>query len=118
MSYSLSGKDNKSSLHVLAFLFLRMNLWDKAERAYKTLIAISPKDNIQPRLYLALAFIAIERNKARESLKYIHIALQNMEISSKTAVIYLLLAKALKMENREEESKNAIAQYSYHLNEQ
>ncbi len=116
MSYDLSAQDDVSSLHVLAYLFLRMNLWDKAERAYKAIIALSPEENMQPQLYMALAFIALEKNNAREALHYAHISLQSMDISSKTAVIYLLFAKALKMEGRDEESQNAIAQFSFHLN--
>ncbi len=113
MDYTLSGKDAMSALHVLAYLFLRMGFWDKAERAYKSLVATS--EHVQPRVYMALAFIALEKNDSRNALHFLHLAMQDLVISSNNAVIFLLRAKALKMEGRGEEAQNAIAQYAYYL---
>ncbi len=115
MDYNLSGKEPTSALHILAHLFLRMGFLDKAERTYKTIIAISPVEQIQPRLYLALAYIALEKKASREALNFLHLAMKDMVINSKNAVVYLLRAKALNMEGRMDEAKGAIDQYSYYI---
>ncbi len=115
MDYLLSSKDASSSLHVLAYLFLRMGFLDKAERTYKAIIAMNKNNPVQARIYMALAYISLEKKASREALQYIHLAMQDMPISSKNAIVYLLRAKALKIEGRNEEAQKAIDEYTYHL---
>ena len=106
-------KNQKLSLEVLAYLYLRMNLWDKAKRTYKALIAQAKGKGINPKVYIALASIALEENNGKEALKCLTNATNNMTVSSKNAVIFLMKAKALWLEDRKDEAKNAVYEYLY-----
>ncbi len=108
-----SEKHKKSSLHILGYLFLRMNLWDKAERTFKAILAISDKDQNYYTAQIALAAVCLEKHEYKQALEYLNSALEYIPISSKNASIHLMRAKALWFEERHDEAKNAIDEYTY-----
>ncbi len=106
-------KNQKTTLEVLAYLFLRMNLWDKAERTYLTLLELTKNEKPNYNSLIALSSIYIEKKEYNKALQYINEALQFIPISSKNASAYLLKAKALWLENRYEEAKQAVEEFTY-----
>lgn len=105
-------KRQKTSLHVLGYLFLRMGLWDKAERTFTALVALS-KDSPCSLSYAALAAIALEKKDGKKAVQFLHIAMQDLAISSRNAGFHLMRAKALWLEERHDEAKLALNEYLY-----
>lgn len=112
-SSSELNKNQRTSLQVLGYLFLRMELWDKAEHTFNALIALHSKGNPCSLSHAALASIALEKKDGKNAMQHLHIAMKNLAISSKNATFHLMKAKALWFEERHDEAKLAIDEYLY-----
>ncbi len=100
-------------MHVLGYMFLRMHLWDKAEKTFLAILANSPDGSPCRLSQVALAAAYLEQNEYKKALVYINEALENIPISSKNAILLLMKAKALWFENRQEEARQIVDEYVY-----
>ncbi len=107
------NQEQRQTLHVLAFMFFRMGLMERAGRIYDGLRALSSPG--QPdRLALAgLAAIALEKGNGATALGYLRQILGAGALPSRQAVFLLLKAQALWLEGRKEESRAALDEYLF-----
>ena len=106
-------KNQNTSLQVLGYLFFRMGLWDKAEHTFNALISLNSNEGSCPLSHAALAAIALERKNGSSAMQHLESAMKNVPISSKNAAFHLMRAKALWLEERNDEAKLAIEEYIY-----
>jgi hypothetical protein len=107
------NQEQRQTLHVLAFMFFRMGLMERAGRIYDGLRALSSPG--QPdRLALAgLAAIALEKGDGATALGFLRQILGAGALPSRQAVFLLLKAQALWLEGRKEESRAALDEYLF-----
>jgi outer membrane protein assembly factor BamD (BamD/ComL family) len=114
------SQQQRSSLHVLAYLYLRMGLFSRAERIYAALCSAPPAEGVDAKAEAALAFIALQDNAeeerdtheaAQRALEHIRAALQGKPLASADAPLLLVQAQAFWMNGRVDEAKAAIEKY-------
>lgn len=100
--------DERTTLSVLAFLFYRMQMDERARRIYEALAELSPAESSDRRFAKAgLAAVAIEAGDADLALDSLKEAMSGRPLSTKDANLYLLKARALWLAGRQDEAKAA-----------
>lgn len=110
---SVLNKSQDTALHVLAYLFLRMSMYDKAGRVFKAISKLASKETPCIYAHAGLAAIALEKKEGKEANKHIRIVMDNIALSSRNAAFYLMQAKAFWLEERFDEAKSALESYVY-----
>ncbi len=106
-------RQQRRTLHVLAYMMLRMGQEARAGRIYAALAALAPQ-NEPDRLALAgLAALAIEEGQGSKALEYLRGAMGGRVLSSRHAVLHLMRAQAFWLEGRREEARAALDEYLF-----
>ena len=102
-------KDERTALSVLAFLFFRMGMDDRARRVYEALAELSKPGTGDRRFAKAgIAAVAVEG-----ALAALREAMAGGALSTKDASLYLLKARALWLLDRKTEAESARDQFLY-----
>ena len=104
-------RDNqRKTLHVLAYMMLRMGQEDRAGRIYAALAPQQAPD----RLALAgLAAVAISRGNGAAALESLRGAMSGAVLSSRQTVLHLMKAQAFWLEGRREEARACLDEYLF-----
>ena len=100
--------EQRSALNVLGYLFLRMGLFERARRVFSALAALNPHDHWAQR---NLAAIAMHAGDGAAALSHLQQALAEGPLATTDAALHLVRAKALWMEGRKNEAKNAVNEF-------
>ena len=101
-------EDEKKTLSVLAFLFLRMGMEDRARRFYETIAELSTPGTPDFRFAKAgLAAAALEAGDAETALREVREALAGGPLSTRDATLHWLRSRALWALGRKEEARAA-----------
>ena len=106
---SLSAEQRKT-LNVLGYMFLRMGHFDRAQRIFAAMLALDPGDRWASR---NLAAIAVQKGDGASALRHLQTALGNEPLSSRDAALHLLRAKALWLEGRKDEAHRAVDEFMH-----
>lgn len=101
-------EDEKKTLSVLAFLFFRMGMEDRARRFYETIAELSTPGTPDFRFAKAgLAAAALEVGDAETALREVREALAGGPLSTRDATLHWLRSRALWALGRKEEARAA-----------
>lgn len=101
-------EDEKKTLSVLAFLFFRMGMEDRARRFYETIAELSAPGTPDFRFAKAgLAAAALEAGDAETALREVREALAGGPLSTRDATLHWLRSRALWALGRKEEARAA-----------
>lgn len=101
-------EDEKKTLSVLAFLFFRMGMEDRARRFYETIAELSTPGTPDFRFAKAgLAAAALEAGDAETALREVREALAGGPLSTRDATLHWLRSRALWALGRKEEARAA-----------
>lgn len=101
-------EDEKKTLSVLAFLFFRMGMEDRARRFYETIAELSAPGTPDFRFAKAgLAAAVLEAGDAETALREVREALAGGPLSSRDATLHWLRSRALWALGRKEEARAA-----------
>lgn len=101
-------EDEKKTLSVLAFLFFRMGMEDRARRFYETIAELSTQGTPDFRFAKAgLAAAALEAGDAETALREVREALAGGPLSTRDATLHWLRSRALWALGRKEEARAA-----------
>ena len=101
-------EDEKKTLSVLAFLFFRMGMDDRARRFYETIAELSTPGTPDFRFAKAgLAAAALEVGDAETALREVREALAGGPLSTRDATLHWLRSRALWALGRKEEARAA-----------
>lgn len=101
-------EDEKKTLSVLAFLFFRMGMEDRARRFYETIAELSTPGTPDFRFAKAgLAAAALEAGDAETALREVREALAGGPFSTRDATLHWLRSRALWALGRKEEARAA-----------
>lgn len=101
-------EDEKKTLSVLAFLFFRMGMEDRARRFYETIAELSTPGTPDFRFAKAgLAAAALEAGDAETALREVREALAGGPLSTRDATLHWLRSRALWTLGRKEEARAA-----------
>ena len=101
-------EDEKKTLSVLAFLFFRMGMEDRARRFYETIAELSTPGTPDVRFAKAgLAAAALEAGDAETALREVREALAGGPLSPRDATLHWLRSRALWALGRKEEARAA-----------
>lgn len=107
-------KDERTALSVLAFLFFRMGMDDRARRVYEALAELSEPGTGDRRFAKAgVAAVAVESGDGEGALAALREAMAGSALSTKDASLYLLKARALWLLDRKTEAASARDQFLY-----
>lgn len=107
-------KDERTALSVLAFLFFRMGMDDRARRVYEALAELSEPGTGDRRFAKAgVAAVAVESGDGEGALAALREAMAGSALSTKDASLYLLKARALWLLDRKTEAQSARDQFLY-----
>ena len=107
-------KDERTALSVLAFLFFRMGMDDRARRVYEALAELSEPGTGDRRFAKAgVAAVAVESGDGEGALAALREAMAGGALSTKDASLYLLKARALWLLDRKTEAQSARDQFLY-----
>lgn len=99
-------EDEKKTLSVLAFLFFRMGMEDRARRFYETIAELSTPGTPDFRFAKAgLAAAALEAGDAETALREVREALAGGPLSTRDATLHWLRSRALWALGRKEEAR-------------
>lgn len=102
--------DQRKTLNVLGYLFLRMGRFDRAKRVFTALAALDPDDAWAKR---NLAAIDVREGDGASALRHLQASLGNEALSSRDAALHLLRAKALWLEGRKNEARRAVDEFAH-----
>lgn len=102
--------EQRSAFYVLGYLFLRMGLFERSRRVFSALAALNPKDHWAQR---NLAAIAMHAGDGAAALSHLQQALHEGPLSTSDAALHLIRAKALWLEGRKDEAKNAVNEFMH-----
>ena len=101
-------EDEKKTLSVLAFLFFRMGMEDRARRFYETIAELSTPGTPDFRFAKAgLAAAALEAGDAETALREVREALAGGPLSTRDSTLHWLRSRALWALGRKEEARAA-----------
>ncbi len=101
-------EDEKKTLSVLAFLFFRLGMEDRARRFYETIAELSAPGTPDFRFAKAgLAAAALEAGDAETALREVREALAGGPLSTRDATLHWLRSRALWALGRKEEARAA-----------
>lgn len=107
-------KDERTALSVLAFLFFRMGMDDRARRVYEALAELSKPGTGDRRFAKAgIAAVAVESGDGEGALAALREAMAGGALSTKDASLYLLKARALWLLDRKTEAESVRDQFLY-----
>ena len=107
-------QDERTALSVLAFLFFRMGMDDRARRVYEALAELSEPGTGDRRFAKAgVAAVAVESGDGEGALAALREAMAGGALSTKDASLYLLKARALWLLDRKTEAQSARDQFLY-----
>ena len=107
-------KDERTALSVLAFLFFRMGMDDRARRVYEALAELSKPGTGDRRFAKAgIAAVAVESVDGEGALAALREAMAGGALSTKDASLYLLKARALWLLDRKTEAESVRDQFLY-----
>lgn len=104
--------DERRTLHVLAWLYLRMGLADRAGRVYAVLAESIPTDR-KACAGLAAVELAASDGDGRTALALLDRAMAGMIPATRDAGLYLLRAQALWRAGRVDEARAAVRTYRH-----
>lgn len=104
----LLTSEQRQTLYILGYLYIRMGLNDSAERLFKTILSLFPEDKWSHR---SLAVIAMRKGDSISCLTHIYKAVTGEQSIVKHAPLLLLQAQALWKLGRYSESKTSIQNY-------
>ncbi len=107
------SKEQRQSLHVLAFMLFRMGQEERARRIYDGLRALSSPGHPDRTALAGLAAIAIGRGDGGAALKFLDRAIEEGALPSRHAAFFFMKAQALWMEGRKAESRAALDEYLF-----
>lgn len=107
---SVLTRDQRQTLNVLGYLFLRMGQFDRAERIFSALAALDPDDLWAQR---NLAAIAVHDGNGASALRHLQAVMGGQSLSSRDAALHLLRAKALWLEGRKDEARRAVDEFMH-----
>lgn len=102
--------EQRTTLNVLGYLFLRMGQFERAKRVFSALAALEPDDKWARR---NLAAICVQEGDGASALRHLHAAQEGEPLSSRDAALHLLRAKALWLEERTDEARRAIDEFMH-----
>lgn len=105
--------EQKRTLHVLAYMMLRMGQDERAERLYAALAALAPEGRPDRHALTGLAAVAINRGDGARALDCLRAAMEGAALSSRRAALHLMKAQALWLEGREAEARAARDEYLF-----
>lgn len=134
----LANKE-RTSLHVLAFLYFRMGMTEKAERVYTALAALpvteenaagplgagGRRDALDVQAVLGLATLALERGAAGLALEHVHMLLDHARLEDEArlasserllaveSAAHLVRSQALRALGRMEEAAAAVQTFRH-----
>jgi hypothetical protein len=103
-------RQHRETLSVLGYLYLRMGELDRAGRLFAALLAVTgdaAPDHSARLAHAGLAAVDVERGEAASALEHLHEAMAGQVLSSRSAALHLLRAKALWRQGRESEARQA-----------
>lgn len=101
-------EDEKKTLSVLAFLFFRLGMEERARRFYETIAELSTPGTPDFRFAKArLAAAALEAGDAETALREVREALAGGPLSTRDATLHWLRSRALWALGRKEEARAA-----------
>ncbi len=101
-------EDEKKTLSVLAFLFFRLGMENRARRFYETIAELSAPGTPDFRFAKAgLAAAALEAGDAETALREVREALAGGPLSTRDATLHWLRSRALWALGRKEEARAA-----------
>ena len=106
-------ENQKRTLHVLAYMMLRMGQLVRAGRIYAALAALSPRENPDRLALAGMAAVAISEGRGAEALEDLRGAMSGVHLSSRQTVFHLMKAQAFWLEGRKEEARAALDEYLF-----
>lgn len=104
--------DERKTLSVLAFLFLRMGMDERARGIYEALAELSAPESSDWRFaHAGVAAVELELGNARAALEHLKQAIKSGPLSTKEAALHLLKAQALWQMGRRDEAQLARDEY-------
>ena len=100
--------EQRGTLNVLGYLFLRMGKCEQAKRVFSALAALDPDDRWARR---NLAAINVREGDGGAALRNLQASIGKEALSSRDAALHLLRARALWLEGRKEEARRAVDEY-------
>ena len=104
----LLNHEQRNTLYVLGYLYIRMGLIDSAERLFTMLLALFPNDKW---VHRNLAVIAMKKKDGTACLTHIYKSIEGEKNIIKHAPMLLLQAQALWQLGRKKESRVSIENY-------
>ena len=101
------SRNQRQSLHVLAYMLFRMGQEGRAWKIYSGLAALAPANKPDRQALTGLAAIAIEKGEGARALEFIRAAMEGAVLSSRHSSLYLMKAQALWLEGRTAEAEAA-----------
>lgn len=106
------NQDERRTLSVLAFLFFRMGMDERARGIYEALAELSAPNSSDWRFaHAGMAAVELELGRGRASLEHLKKAIQGGPLATKEAALYLLKAQALWQMGRRDEAQLARDEY-------
>lgn len=107
-------QDERTALSVLAFLFFRMGMDNRARRVYEAMAELSEPGSSDRRFAMAgVAAVSVESGDGEAALAALREAMANGALSTKEASLYLLKARALWLLDRKTEAEAARDRFLY-----
>ncbi|WP_418764235.1 hypothetical protein [Mailhella sp.] len=106
-------ENQRRTLHVLAYMMLRMGQRERAERIYAALEALAPQSHPDRLALAGAAAVAISAGNGAKALEYLRGAMSGGPLSSRRTALYLMKAQALWLEGRKEEARAALDEYLF-----
>lgn len=104
----LLTSEQRQTLYILGYLYIRMGLNDPAERLFKTILSLFPEDKWSHR---NLAVIAMRKGDSISCLTHIYKAISGERSIAKHTPLLLLQAQALWHLGRHSEARFSIQNY-------
>ena len=115
-------RQQRETLSVLGYMYLRMGELDRAGRLFTALLALAEKENPDSRdapwrdaltrlAHASLAAVEIVRDNPKSALDHLHRAMDGRVLSSRHAALHLLRARALWRQGRKDEAGLAVEAY-------
>ncbi|MBO5658642.1 MAG: hypothetical protein J6S08_04320 [Duodenibacillus sp.] len=112
--HDLITDQERKTLSVLAFLFYRMGMEERAKRVYAALAELSEPGSSDYRFAMAgLAAVAVELGDGDEAFARVKEAMKGGPLSSRDVTLHLIKGQALWLQGRKEEAQAARDEYLY-----
>lgn len=106
-------ESQRRTLHVLAYMMLRMGQIERAGRLYDALVHLAPEGSPDRLALAGAAAAAIGEENGAKALEALRGAMGGAALSSRKAVLHLMKAQALWLEGRREEARASLNEYLF-----